>query len=108
LYLAPVDWRYRVRRLQSAVFDIDGEIGTEQGAQSTVNATGIVCQFGWMIAFGVGVLRHDQHILGAEFNAKAASFAPFLDDMDDTVGHLDAVPVQGLSPIRHSPSSIPR
>jgi hypothetical protein len=103
-----VDRRYDVRRLHPAIFDIDGEIRTEQGAQSTVNATGIVYQFGWMIAFGVGVLRHDEHILGAEFNTKAASFAPFLDDVYDTVGYLDAVPVQGLSPIRHSPSSIPR
>ena len=62
---------------------------------------------GGMVALGVGALGHDQHALGAELDAEAASFAPFLDDVDDAVGHLDAVAIQGLSPIGHGPSSIP-
>ena len=59
-----------------------------------------------MVASGVGALRHDKHILGAELNAETASFASFLNDVDDAVGHLDAVPIKRLSPINHGSSSI--
>jgi hypothetical protein len=44
--------------------------------------------------------------LGAEFNAEAASLAPFLDDVNDAVGYLDAIAIQRLSPKSHKPSSI--
>jgi hypothetical protein len=52
------------------------------------------------------VLRYDKHILGAELNAETASFASFLNDVDDAVRHLDAVPIKRLSPINHGSSSI--
>jgi hypothetical protein len=60
-----------------------------------------------MVALRVGALGHDEYHLGAEFNAKAASFASFLDDVNDTVWYLDAVSIQGLSPVCHDPPSIP-
>jgi hypothetical protein len=46
-----------------------------------------------MVAPGVGSLGHDQHALRAELDAKAASFATFLDDVNNAVGYLDAVPI---------------
>jgi hypothetical protein len=46
-----------------------------------------------MVALGVGSLGHDQHALRAELDAETASFAAFLDDVNDAMGHLDAVPI---------------
>jgi hypothetical protein len=61
-----------------------------------------------MVAFGVGLLGHDEHLLWAELDAKAASFAPFIDDMHDAKGHLDALSIKRLSPIGHSLPSLLR
>ena len=63
---------------------------------------------GLIMAFGVGALRHGEHALGAELDTEAASLTPFLKDVDDAMRHLDAISIQGLSPIGHSPSPIPR
>ena len=59
-----------------------------------------------MIPFGIGPLRYDKHTPRAEFNTESAPFAAFFDNMDDTAGYLDAVPVQRLSPIFHDFSLI--
>jgi hypothetical protein len=87
------------------ILDIDGEIGTEQGTKSAIDALCVVGQFGRVVAFRIGALGHDQHTLGAKLNAKAASLAPLLNDVDDAVRHLDAVSIQGLSPVGHCSSS---
>jgi hypothetical protein len=71
----------------------DGEIGAEESAQSTVDAMDVLNILGGMVALGVGALRHHQHLLGAELDAEPASFASFLDDMNDAVRYLDAVPI---------------
>jgi hypothetical protein len=84
-----------------AVLDKDGEIGAEQGTQATVDALGVVEQLGGMIAFGVGPFGHDEHVLGAELDAEATSFAPLLDDLDHAARNLDAITIQRLSPITH-------
>jgi hypothetical protein len=94
-----------VRRLHTLVFHIDGKIGAEQGAQPAVDARGIIGDGRGVVPFAVRMLGHDQDALGAELDAKTATFAPFLNDMNDATGHLDAVSIQGLSPISHSPSS---
>ncbi len=66
----------------------------------------IFYKFRGVVASGVGVFRYDKYIPGAELNAETASFASFLNDVDDAVGHLDAVPIKRLSPINHDSSSI--
>jgi hypothetical protein len=71
----------------------DGKIGTEESTQSAVDAVDVLSILGGMVALGVGALRHDQHLLGAELDAEPASFAPFLDDMNDAVRYLDAVQI---------------
>jgi hypothetical protein len=98
---------YAVRFLHAAVFYKDREIRTQQRAQSAIDAVSIVDEFRRMVTFRIGVLGHDERILGAKLNAKSAPFASFLDDVNDAARNLDAVPVQGLSPIGHVPSSIP-
>jgi hypothetical protein len=92
----------------STILDIDGKIGAEQGAQATVDAAGVVCDFGGMVAFGVGPFGHDKHVLRAKFYAEATSLAALVNDVHDATGYLDVVPIQGLSPECHVPSSIPR
>jgi hypothetical protein len=101
-----MDWLHLVRWGRTAVLDINGKVGTEQGTQSTVDTRRIVKDFRGMVAFRVGVLGHDERALGAELDAKAASFTPFLDDVNDAMRYLDAISIQGLSPIGHGPSSI--
>ena len=59
-----------------------------------------------MVALCVGALGHDKHMLGAELDAVAASFAPLFDDVHDAVRYLDAISIKGLSPISHGSSSI--
>jgi hypothetical protein len=59
-----------------------------------------------MVAFGIGALGHDEDTLRAKLDAKTAALASFVNDVHDATGNLDAVPIQGLSPITHSPSSI--
>jgi hypothetical protein len=59
-----------------------------------------------MVALCVGALGHHKHMLGAELDAEAASFAPLLDDVHDAVRDLDAISIKGLSPISHGSSSI--
>jgi hypothetical protein len=44
-------------------------------------------------------------MLGAKLNAEAASFAPFFNDVNNAVRHLNAFSVQGLSPVGHRSSS---
>jgi len=102
-----MDRLYLIGSPYPTIFDKDRKVRTEQGTQPAVNAVSIIGQFRGMIAFGVGPLGHDQHMLGAEFNTKTASLAPFLDNMNDATWYLDAVSIQGLSPITHGPSSIP-
>jgi hypothetical protein len=46
-----------------------------------------------MVAFGVGPLGHEEYLLWAELDTKAASLAPFLDDMHDAMGHLNALSI---------------
>jgi hypothetical protein len=103
-----VDRFHSIGRVHPAILDENGKVGAEQSAQPAVDAQGIVGEHGGMVAFGVGVLRHDQSALGAELDTKAASLAPFFDDVNDAVGYLDAVSIQRLSPECHGPSSIPR
>jgi hypothetical protein len=95
-----------IGRLCPTVLHKDSEIRAEEGTQPAVDAVGIVNELRRMVAFGVGALRHNKHTLGTELNTETASFASFLDDVDDAVGYLDAIPIQGLSPIGHSPSQI--
>jgi hypothetical protein len=87
--------------MRAPILDIDGEIGAEQGAESAVDAFGVINEFGRMVAFRIGALGHDQHTLGAELDTEAASLASFLNDVDNAVRHLDAVSIQGLSPVGH-------
>jgi hypothetical protein len=89
----------------ATVLDIDGEVGTEQRTEAAIDTLGVIGQLGRMVAFRVGALGHDQHTLGAELNAESASFAPFLDDVNNAVRHLNAVSIQGLSPVGHRSSS---
>jgi hypothetical protein len=93
-----------VRSARSSVFYIDRKIGAQQGAQSAVDTVRVVEDFGRVIALAVGVIGHDQHVLGAEFNAETAPFAPLLDDVNGATGYLDAVPIERLSPKDHKPS----
>jgi hypothetical protein len=93
--------------VRAAVLDIDGKVGAEQGTQATVHTAGIIHEYGRMVALGIALLGHDQHLERAELDTKAASFASFLDDVDDALGDPDATAIQRLSPISHSPSSIP-
>jgi isopentenyl phosphate kinase len=97
---------YAVGDLQAAVFHKDGEIRAEQSAQSAVDAVSIAGEFRRVIAFGVGAFGHDEYTLGAELDTKAAPLAPVFDDVDNAMRNLDAVPIQGLSPVGHIPSSI--
>jgi hypothetical protein len=69
---------------------------------------GVVYKLRGVVALGVRIFGHDEHTLGAKLDAESASFASFLDDVNDTMWYLDAVSVQGLSPISHVPSSILR
>jgi hypothetical protein len=93
-------------RLHPTIGDIDREIGAEQGAEPAIDAMRVIDNFGGVVALGIRVLGHEQHALGTEFNAKPASLAPFLDDVDDAVRYLDAIAIQWLSPISHGPSCI--
>jgi hypothetical protein len=102
-----VDRFYAIGRVQPTVLHIDGKVGAQQGTQSAVHAVGAVGEFRGVVALGVGVPGHDEHVLRAELNAKTASFASLLNDMNDAVGHLNAVPIKRLSPIAHNPTSIP-
>ncbi len=92
--------------MRPTILHIDGKVGTEQGAQPAVDTVRTLGEFRRMIAFGVCALGHEQYALGTEFNAKAATFASFLDDVNDTVWYLDAISIQGLSPVCHDPTSI--
>jgi hypothetical protein len=103
-----VDRFHFVGRVHPAILYENGKVGAEQSAEPAVDAQGVIDDHGGMVAFGVGVLGHDQSALRAELDTKAASLAPFLNDVDDAVGHLDAVSIQRLSPKCHDPSSIPR
>jgi hypothetical protein len=103
-----VDGLDLIGSLHSAVLNKDGEIGAEQGAQTAIDALGIIGQFGGMIALGVGAPGHNKHVLGAELDAVATALAPFLNDVNDAMGNLDLFSIQGLSPVAHSPSSILR
>jgi hypothetical protein len=104
----PVD-RYDLGwRARAGVLHVNGKVGAEQGAQSTVDAVGVVDDLGWMIALAVGLLRHDQHVLRAELNAETTPLAPFLDDVDNTKRYLDPIPIQRLSPIGHRSSYLAR
>lgn len=85
---------------------IDGEIGTEEGAEPTVDAVGVIGELRRMVAFRIGLLGHDKHTLGAELDAEPASLASFFDNMYDAMRDLDAVSIQWLSPICHYPTSI--
>jgi hypothetical protein len=75
------------------VFYIDGKVGAEQGAQPAVDAMGIIGQFRGMVPFRVGVLGHGEDELGTELDTESASFAPLFNDVDDAMGHLDAVSI---------------
>jgi hypothetical protein len=88
-----VDRLYLVRNLQSTILDIDGKIRAEQSAQAAVDAVGAGGKFRGVIALGIRALGHDKHALGTEFDTEAASFAPFLDDLNDAMGHPDAVSI---------------
>jgi hypothetical protein len=103
-----VDRFHSVGRVHPAIFYENGKVGAEQSAQPAVDAQGVIGDHGGMVAFGVGVLGHDQCALGAELDTETASLAPLLDDVNDAVGYLDAVSIQRLSPKCHGPSSIPR
>jgi len=94
--------------MHPAILYENGKVRTEQSAQPAIDAQGIVGDYRGMVAFGVGLFGHDQCALRAELDTKTASFAPFLDDVNDAVGNLDAVSIQRLSPKCHGPSSIPR
>jgi hypothetical protein len=93
--------------MRFATLHIDGKIRAEQRAQATVDAVRPIGEFRGMIAPGVGAFGHDEDALRAEFDTEAASFASLLDNMDDAVGYLDAVSIQGLSPMCHGSSGIP-
>jgi hypothetical protein len=54
---------------------------------------GIVDDFWRMIPLRIGTLGHDERTPGAELDTEAASLAPFFDDVNDAMGHLDAVPI---------------
>jgi hypothetical protein len=54
-----------------------------------------------MVPFGIGLLGHDKYSAGAEFNAESATFAPLLDDMDNTMRNPNLILVQRLAPKFH-------
>jgi hypothetical protein len=91
--------------MRTTIFDVNCEIGAEQGTESAIDALGIIGQLGRVVTLRIGALGHDQHTLGAELNAEAASFAPFVDDVNNAMRHLNAVSIQGLSPVGHRSSS---
>jgi hypothetical protein len=93
-----------VGRLHPTILHIYGKVGTEQSTQPAVDTVSILDQLWGMVAFGVGAFRHDENTLRAELDAIAASFAPFVNDVDDAMRNLDTVSIQRLSPIAHSPS----
>jgi hypothetical protein len=93
-------------RSLSAIGYIDGEIRTEQGAQSTVDAVGMVYDLRGVVALSVGTLGNEQHVLRAKLDAEPTALAPFVDDVDETIRYLDTIPIQRLSPKAHDPTSI--
>jgi hypothetical protein len=101
-----VNWLHSIGRTRATVFHIDGKVWTKQSAQSAVDAMGIVRQLRGMVALRVGSFGHDEHVLGAELDAKAASLASLVDNAHDAIGYLDAVAIQRLSPVGHGPPSI--
>jgi hypothetical protein len=92
--------------VRSAILHIDGKVGAQESTQPAVDAFGVIGKLRGMVAFGIGALGHDQHTLWAELDAESASFASLLDDVNNAMGYLDTVPIQGLSPIGHIPPSI--
>jgi hypothetical protein len=106
LLLPAVDGLDFVGDLQATILDIDGKVRTEQGTQPTVDAVGAGGEFGGMIALGIRAMGHDEHTLGAELDTKTAALAPFLNDLNDAMGHANAIPIQWLTPVGHSPSSV--
>jgi hypothetical protein len=108
MHLDSVDCFNAVGGLQPTILHIDGKIWAEQSAQPAIDAVSVTGQFRRMVAFGIGAFRHGKDILGAELDTKPAPLASIFDDMNNAVRHLDAVPIQGLSPVGHIPSSIRR
>jgi hypothetical protein len=76
--------------MKSIVDDIDGKIWAQQGAEATVDALGVIHDLRRVVAFGVGALRHDKDLLGAELDTEAAALATILNNADNSAGNLDA------------------
>jgi hypothetical protein len=93
-------------RVHATVCHIDRKVRTEQSAEAAVDALDIFVDLGGVIALGVRLLGHDENALRAEFNAKAASLAALINDVNDAVRDLDALSIKGLSPVCHGSSSI--
>jgi len=83
-------------------FNINRKIRAQKGAQTAISTLGVVGDFRGMIAFGVGAGRHNQDATGAEFDTETASFAAFLDDVNNTAGYPIVAPVERGSPVFHS------
>ncbi len=60
-----------------------------------------------MITFGIGLLGHEKDALGTEFHTEPATFAAFIDDVNDPDGDFDSILIKGLSPIFHNSSLMP-
>ena len=92
------------RRLSGAI----GKIRAKQGAETAVHTMGALLYFRRVVPFGIGMIRHDQKLLGTKLHTKPAAFAPLLDYMDDTVWHFNTVYIQRFSPTHNDyPSIIP-
>jgi hypothetical protein len=75
------------------VFNVNGEIRAEQGTQATIETLMIIANFGGMVPIRVCASRHADHPSWAELDTEAASFAPFLDYVNDTAGYLDTISI---------------
>ena len=60
-----------------------------------------------MIAFGIGLLGHEENALGTEFYAEPATFAAFMEDVNDPAGDFDSIRIKGLSPVFQNASLKP-
>jgi len=92
------DFTNLTRGTEIAIFNINGEIGAQQGAQSAIHTIGVVYTFRRMVSLSIGVFRHDQHVARTKFHTKSATFAAFFDNMNNAARNLQAILIKRFSP----------
>ena len=60
-----------------------------------------------MIAFGIGLPGHEKDAPGTEFHTEPATFAAFVDDVNNPAGDFDSILIKGLSPVFQNASLMP-